>query len=177
MIFWVDGAKCALVWVRRRMWMRSWANLDVIDCFATDHAPAHRSREGWRNASSRLPRVGNGSALVPERSARRASDTGRSDRSDEHQPPAYIWHPGANLKPGWTWTLMRWPPSATRTCIPGRAGRLTKGCKSTASSGGWCCAVRRLMRMDRSWPKKVGAKDTIIRCARIAPVKMEHSFY
>ena len=45
-----------------------WANLDVIDCFATDHAPHTVAEKDGEPPHSRLPRLGNGPAAALERS-------------------------------------------------------------------------------------------------------------
>lgn len=43
-----------------------WRNLDVIDCFATDHAPHTVAEKESETPPPRLPRAGNGLALVPD---------------------------------------------------------------------------------------------------------------
>ena len=43
-----------------------WDNLDVVDCFATDHAPAYRAGKGRRQPAARLPGARNRAAAAAD---------------------------------------------------------------------------------------------------------------
>ena len=126
-----------------------WQNLDVIDCFATDHAPHTIEEKDSDNPPPGFPGL---ETLLPLLLT--AVDHGRLTMDDIIEKSvsthAEFSTSPSSLKPGSKWTNRPNTRSTLPTSSRVVAGLPLKAGRSRAKSQKLCCVVKQLLRMESS---------------------------